>query len=222
MKKITAILLAYYPERFADVLEIVRVLKEGSRPPDKIIIFNNNPEISFEIDGVTSVQSSENMGAGIRFALGLGIKSDYYYFIDDDMCPETDTIKNFEKYAHSKCCFSFLGKHLIEGAKYSQTDAVWSDTVTEPIDIDIMVGAGSMFCSYEALINMYALENRYKDIKDFDFGRNTDITLSRANSCQLIPFSKGSGIHKFPFTNTGLCLEKNHGKKRDAITDLIF
>ena len=222
MKTITAILLAYYPERAKDIHEIVKVLKEGTRPPDKIIIFNNNPELSFNISGVTSIQSSENLGCGIRFALALGIKSDYFYFIDDDMCPESGTIENFEKYAHKKCCFSYLGKKLLKGIPYSKTEAVWSNIIKNPIDIDIMVGVGGMFCSYEALVNMYNLENKYKDMKEYDFGRNTDIILSRANSCKLIPFKEGSGIHKFPVTDTGLCLEKNHGKKRDAITSLIF
>jgi len=217
---ITAILLSYYQERENNIYKMVDVLKKGTLPPDRIVLFNNNSEHKFKIDGIEIINSNTNFGAGIRFYLALGITSDYFFFPDDDMCPQTGTIENLMKYAEEDTCLGFCGKKLTKGVPYSKTPAVWSGE--KPIDVNLLVGAGGIFCSYKALVKMVTLENKLRKIKEYDKGRETDLTLTMANKSLVIPVDGTNGITKFAVTGEGLVHEPIHADKRDEITKKIL
>ena len=101
---ITAVILHYWEKRTDNVTEIIKALQEGSRPPDKIIVFNNNPKVTYpKTDEITVINSSHNYGGRARYPIALLEPSDYYYFIDDDMKPMVKTLENFVKYANENC-----------------------------------------------------------------------------------------------------------------------
>jgi len=214
---ITAILTAYYKERYQNISKIIYSLKSGAVIPSSIYLFNNNKDLKFNFKDVNTINSDKNLGAGIRFFLAMGIKSKYYFFIDDDRTVQKETLKNFLKYADKSCCLGLNGKIIKD--KYSKAPSVWGSTLKKPLDVDVLVGAGGLFCSYNALVKMAICESMYDGTSDN--GRNSDIVLSMANKPKVIPFDGKSGIIKLSEGNVGFVTNKNHAESRDNAFDKI-
>lgn len=110
--KITAVLVSYWKERRNNITRIVHALKAGSVKPDKIIIFNNNKDLDLgQYSGnieVSIINSGKNFGHRARFIACLLEPSDYYYFIDDDMCPNKFTLEYLRDNATPDTCLTFF------------------------------------------------------------------------------------------------------------------
>lgn len=223
---ITAILCTYWKERYTNAETIVNALLTGSVVPDKIVIFNNNFELDYSAlakahDRVEVVNSSENLGHRARFTFALSIPSDYYFFIDDDMAPQKRTIENFMAHADPDCCLSFWGKKTKSG-EYRKAESIAGHTLKEPMDVDMVVGRGSFFCSFNALVNMLVLEKELRLHPEFENGREADIELSMANNPKVIPVLEENGLTEIGQKGVGMNRAEGHYLKREAITRKIY
>jgi hypothetical protein len=205
-----AFLVAYYKERKKNIETIVNALQNGTVKPDKIYLLNNNSELEFDLEGVSIINSSENLGHRARFTTALSIPSDYYFFIDDDMCVKEKTLENFMKYADEDCCLTLAGKVLLENGKYAQSKLIWGSQIDESISIDITVGVGSMFCSFNSLVNMLKLERELRKYPEYENGREADIILGMANKPLLVSANKDSDLKSLSSGGVGMCKEENH------------
>jgi hypothetical protein len=216
MSKITAILLAYYPERIKNIPKIVNVLKNGTRPPDEIVVLCNRPDL--KLDQVC-VKSDINLGNRARYPFALTIPSDYYFFIDDDVAPRDMTIDNFLSYKFDGV-LGHCGKQIPDG-NYS-TPIIWADQIKKEKDVDLLIGVGSMFASFNAIVRMLNLEIDIRHLPEYNNGREGDIILSMANDCMVVSSDKQSMTHKLDEGNVGMFMEDNHVQKRKDITKAIY
>lgn len=217
MSKVIAILLAYYPERFGNLSKIIEVLKTGTRPPDQVVLFSNNPNLI--IEGVDCVKSDINLGNRARYPFALTIPADYYFFIDDDVSPRKRTIENYLSYNFDGV-LGHCGKKTPNG-NYS-TPLIWADQHKEAESVDLLIGVGSMFASFNAIVNMLKLETKIKSLPEYNNGREGDIILSMANNSKIVLSDKQSMTFSLSQNGVGMYLEDNHVQKRKDITRVIY
>ena len=205
---ITAVVLHYYPERTGNIKRIVGDLQSGTEPPDKIIVFNNNPSIRLgPIDGASVINSDTNYGGRARYPVALLEPSDCYFFIDDDVTVRKNTIKNFLRYASGYCCLGYVGK--VVGKDYSDSETFFGDKVKEVKNVDLLVGCGTIFVSFSALTNMFGIEEQLLN-DNYSFGREEDIILSMSNKPMVIPARPSEFIENLQDGGVGYCTSPKH------------
>lgn len=214
--KVAAVLLAYYPERVKNVNKIIKILENGTRPPDELIVFCNNPDL--DIQGI-SVKSDVNLGNRARYPFALTIPSDYYFFIDDDIAPRSRTIENYLSYEFDGV-LGHCGK-ITPGGNYS-TPLIWADKTTKEIKSDILIGVGSMFASFGALGKMLMHENEIRHLPSYNNGREGDIILSMVNESMVVRADHTSMTYSLGQKGVGMYLEDDHVQMRKDITKEIY
>jgi len=221
--KITAVILHYYSVRTENIPRIVKDLRNNSRPPDEIIIFNNNPEVVYSGDG-TVINSGKNYGGRARFLIALLEPSDYYYFLDDDVAPGKDAIKNFLKYAdNNNCCYGYWGKIINPkaGSCYQSGNEFYGNHIKKPQEVDLIVGEGGFFVSFSALKNMIKTEEKFLK-EGFIFGREEDLILSMSNRPFVIPANKDEYYSRLPTKGVGYCRTPGHYELRNKMARKLY
>ena len=225
---ITAFLLAYWPERVGHFKKIVNDLKAGTIPPDKIVIWNNNKNFSLKgkFEGVETIESSENLGHRVRFVAALGFLSDYYFFIDDDITVGKKTIESYMNYAHEDCCLTHWGKiggKNNPGHAYTSGQEFASRRIKNPMDVEAIIGRGSIFASFNALVNMLVLEKKLRKHPAFNEGREADIILGMANKSQVVPAEDTEmRLIDLGEKGVGMVRESGHYQKRSLIMEAVY
>lgn len=225
---ITAVFCSYWRERSRHAQLIVKALLGGSVVPDKIIIFNNNNTLDLTVlaekyPQVQVIQSTENYGHRARFIAAMLQPSDYYFFIDDDMLPNTQTIENYMKYAHPDCCLTHLGRKLSPEGTYNRGGYMLrSSEVTELTPSALVIGVGSIFCSFNALARMVELEMTLRTKTVYNDGREADIILGMANKSAVVPTDKNSELKQLGQKGVGMFLQEGHNVMRNTITKVIY
>ena len=213
--KVTVVLLHYWLERTGHIKKIIDALKAGTRKPDKIIVFNNNPAI--KIDG--AINSNQNYHGRARYPIALLEPSDYYYFIDDDMNVRSRTLENFVNYAEKGCCLGYRGKILKKetGYLYEHAKNIWASTIDKPKKVDLLVGNGTIFVCRSALLKMFKTEEKLKNL-----GREEDLILSMSNNSKVIPAIEADKyIVNLKEKGVGYYLQKNHLELREAAVKIL-
>ncbi len=221
--KITAVILHYYPERTENIPIIVKDLRANSRPPDEVIVFNNNPAITYSDDNAIVINSSKNYGSRSRHLVALLEPSDYYYLLDDDVTVRKGAIGNFLKYAHDGCCYGYWGKTVDPRIKdcYEAADNVRSSKIVAPKKVDLLVGRGTFFVSFSAFKNMLTTEETLLK-EGYKFGRDDDIILSMSNTPFVIPAKKDESFAAMPDGGVGYCHAPEHYELRNTMTKKLY
>jgi hypothetical protein len=152
--RVTAIVCAYYPERFANVDLIVRDLLDGTRPPDAVIILNNNEQHpnrfdDFKTEGVR-ILSGWNTECRGKYVAAMLTWADYYLLMDDDITVGRRTLESLLEIAHPEIVTANRGTALVEGYPISNALSVDADAIDEPRNVDTIQGC-SAFMSHRAL-----------------------------------------------------------------------
>ena len=220
--KITAVVLHYYPERTKNIPTIVRDLRSNSRPPDEIIVFNNNPEMVYKDKTITVINSGKNYGGRARYPIALLEPSDYYYFLDDDVTPCKNTIKNFLKYANDNCCYGYWGKIINpEDINYQGGKDFFGIRMNKPQEVDLLIGKGTFFVSFSAFRNMIRTEEKLLK-EGFVFGREEDLILSMSNKPFTIPAKKDEYFTDMPEGGVGYFLTSEHYELRKKMVKRLY
>ncbi len=215
--KITTVVLHYWKERTKNIKRIVDDLQAGSLRPDKIVVFNNNTDIQISsIDGVSVINSNNNYEGRARYPIALLEPSDYYFFIDDDVTPCVNTLDNFVEYADKDCCLGYLGKMVNRHETYSNAKTFWGDKVTEPTDVDLLVGHGIIFASFNSLLKMFQTERELLK-EGFPFGREEDLILSMSNRSKVIPAAADEFFVELPEGGVGYHRADKHIELRNKM-----
>ena len=220
--KITAVILHYYPERTKNVPRIVKDLKDSSRPPDEIIIFNNNPEMTYSGDGIV-INSGKNWGGRARYPIALLEPSDYYLFLDDDVSVRKNTIENFSKYAFDSCCNGYWGKIINPDSSrcYVTGKEIYGKHISEPKEVDLLVGEATIFVSFSALKNMLKTEEKLLK-ENYTFGREEDLITSMSNRPFVIPAKKDEYYTRLDTKGVGYCTTPGHFGLRDIMAKKLY
>lgn len=217
--KITAVILHYYPERTRNIPIIVQDLKNNSRPPDEIIVFNNNPSVVYSLptEGATVINSGKNYGGRARYLVSLLEPSDYYFFLDDDTTVGEGAVDNFLNYA-SEGCYGYWGKKVDPDSDsvYMSGKEYKGIKTKKVVSVDLLIGKGTFFVSFSAFKNMLETEG-YLLNQGFELGREEDIILSMSNQSYVIPSAKGEYFKNLPEAGVGYCHAPGHFKLREKM-----
>ena len=171
--KLTAVIVAYWPSRFSSIPEIVNDLRSGTKSPDHVMVFNNNPHHQLgAIDGASVINAGHNYTSRSKYAAAMLEPSDYYLLLDDDVSVHSDCIEYYSGIVSPGCCLTDCG--LILQNNFSHASRVVSSLdVTDITPVDMFIGCLQLL-SFRAVVNMFAAEEtirlphlpRYRSIGD--------------------------------------------------------
>jgi len=220
--KITTVVLHYYPERTENIPRIVKDLKNSSRPPDEIIVFNNNPEVTYSGDGIV-INSGKNYGGRARYPIALIEPSDYYHFLDDDVSVCKNTLENFLRYAKDGCCYGYWGKIVNPkaGSCYVTGNEIYGKRISKPQEVDLLVGEATLFVSFSAFKNIFKTEEMLLK-ENYTFGREEDLITSMSNRPFVIPAKADEYYTRLPTNGVGYCRTPGHFGLRDIMAKKLY
>lgn len=162
---VTAIVCAYYPERFVNVERIVNDLLDGTRKPDTLIILNNNedePEYfeDYKSRGV-KILSGWNTECRGKYVAAMLTWADYYLLNDDDITVGPRTLEALLEVAHPDIVTSNRGAIMQDGQPFSLARLVDADQIDQPTEVDSIHGC-SAFMSHSALARTILAERNLR------------------------------------------------------------
>lgn len=162
---VTAIVCAFYPERFGNVDIIVNDLLNGTVKPNNTIILNNNEEHPNRFDdwkdrGV-HVLSGWNTECRGKYVAAMLIWADYYLLNDDDISVGPKTLEALLEVAHPDIVTANRGTALQHNAPMSAATSVDADSIHEPRKVNTIQGC-SAFMSHTALANTLLAETKLR------------------------------------------------------------
>lgn len=223
---ISSIILAHYKERENNLKWIVDDLMEGTIVPQKVIVFIDNPDITFTDDRVVAIRSSESFFPIIRFALGTISGTDYCFFLDDDLTVRKKTLENLLFYAE-KYPKSILG---LEGSILGQGDAPYSNDISkrrgnysEPFPVDILIR--TYFVPTVSLMAGLLLRAEYLFLPQTSLD---DVFLCLGNKYingrenYVIPINEETDLIELSDGGVGQSLSENHYKNRNMVCRMLM
>lgn len=124
------VLLAHYPERAKNVEQIVNAFLQGTIPPDEIIVFIDNNDITLNLpDMVKVIRSEKSVSVMARLFASTFSSGSHIMLLDTDLLPKADTLEKLIAYAN-KYPKSVLGH---EGVVLKDSNHPYTDTFTHPV-----------------------------------------------------------------------------------------
>lgn len=169
MPRVTAVICHYWDQRRKNVLGIAQDLQNSTRPPDRIIVWNNSPThlLVSQFEGVEQIHAPANYECRGKFVAGLLDPSDYYLFMDDDTSVGPQTLACYLHHAQRTDfqVSGYWGVHLGamgDGRRtFMHGTIVVPQALQSPVQVDAFHGRG-MFVSYEALVRMFDVERKVR------------------------------------------------------------
>ena len=205
--------------------KVVKSALNQTVKPDKIYVFNNNPNVQLDYPYCVNINSQENFRCIIRHAIALTRELDYCLFVDDDVIMGPKTIENFLKYSkkHPESILGYYGRNIMRDSNlYSVSGSNWFTNTEKEVD---MIMGMIHFCKSSKLANSFILK---KNIPDLPLTED-DILLSLGNKYidkqknYVIPYDEES--KPIPVTSTktgGLSHSGGHeGRRRDAVRRIL-
>lgn len=222
---ITAVLLAHYPERKSHIKKIVKDLQNGTRVPDEIIVFVDNPEMEIDFEGVRVIKSDTPFPVTARMHAASFANTDYVFLLDDDQTVEVGTIAHFEEYAKDRP-YSVLG---FEGSMLRDTENPYTDGVTinkgnEVILADVLIRSWFVpkpiigLSIYMHDLNQKELGNKYHD----DLLICLSNRLMQKHSNWVIPHTVGKGLIELGNGGVGQSLQSEHYTTRNRVCKTLI
>ena len=193
--KITAVVLTYYKERLGNVYRIIEDLKNSSRPPDKIIVFNNNPAVQFQCEGAIIINSSENFWTRSKYIICLLEPSDFYILIDDDITVRKTAIAHLiSLIPQDNAAFCTSSEGLIEDPRtYTRGQFIREREIEIPTEVTWFCGS-LVFASFASLIKMLEIEIKVRLAQKQYTCECDDVLVALANSPIFIYPARGDDL----------------------------
>lgn len=215
--RLTAVVTAYWPERFDNVERIVQDLQSCTRPPDTLIVLNNNPEHRGRFDHLEGVSPIEgtNWECRGKYVAGLLAFADYYLLNDDDITVGPRTIERLLERAHPDFITANRGV-VLRSDSYYEGYVYDADTTSNDVLVHGFCGS-SLFASHAALVRVLGAEVplRHKWPTEGD-----DILAGLANRGKsvIIPMQGAFAWQYLPDWGVAMNLAENYYKMRDEFT----
>lgn len=183
---VAAILLHYWKQRTDNVERVIVDLKRGTRPPDKIIVFNNNKDVIFpSLPDVIVINSGHNYHCLMRHAMGLMAGTDLCLFVDDDITLQVNGLEYLvqQHRSYPKAIIGFEGRILGKNRDSPYTSGSRVHHVSRPTPVDIVLGRVH-FCHVTKLVNSFVMRSKMGSFSGDDIVGSystDDILLSLSN-----------------------------------------
>jgi hypothetical protein len=155
---LTAVVTAFWPERFENVERIVRDLQRCHRPPDTLIVLNNNPAHPDHFDHLEGVRhiKGTNWECRGKYVAGLLAFADYYLLNDDDITVGQQTTQRLMVNAYPGCITANRGI-IMHGGTFFDGEVCDADRIPKRVAVEGFCGS-SLFTSHQALVRTLAAE----------------------------------------------------------------
>ena len=215
---VTAVILNYYKERIPYLVPIVDSLMTGSKAPDKIIIWNNDPTANLPAfgygDKVEVIPSCYNIGCFGRYLVSYSIPNGRCLFIDNDLIFGPYLL---EQMMHTKDAVGADIVGIIGRKVYQNHPHPYLTSDITSGNVDIVVGRASLVSSFYArTIVQYAFSQKLTD----HMFRCDDIIAScfaLRGFKYVIKAQDGKDYFSLDEKNIGLSFDAQHYKVRDAL-----
>lgn len=222
---ITSIILAHFKEREGNLKRIVDDLLGGTVVPQEVIVFIDNPSITFTDDRVTIIRSTHSFLPIIRFAIGSVCDTDYCFFIDDDLSVKSKTLENMVKYAnlYPRAILGLEGSILRSDSPtpYSHDTPIGRGSILVKVDVVIR----TYFCSRESIFPGLVLKTMFPYLPKISLD---DVYLCLGNkyfkndSNYVIPVDEETGLTELSDGGVGQSLSDNHYSNRNKVCRFLM
>lgn len=132
----------YFVAREPNLPILIGALQSGSRPPDEILIWNNDAPLSSPLAGARLIQSPWNLGCKARFLGALAALGEWILFQDNDVCARSGTVANLLRHGehHPDAILSLDGRVIGPEDDYRGSTRVRGRRVKAVTPIDITLG----------------------------------------------------------------------------------
>jgi hypothetical protein len=181
---VTAVVCAYWPQRFENVQRIVDDLQKGTIVPDRILVLDNS-KFGLEVRDADVVRVPWNSECRGKFVAALLAPADAYLLHDDDTSVGPRTLECLLRHLERGFVTGYWGVKLQEGSFMAGT-IIGPGSYAEPVQVDAFHGR-VMFMAHDALVRMMAVEEWARSGADLT---GDDILAGLANpGSKMVPMS---------------------------------
>ena len=186
--RVVAVIVAFWQERFGNVKQIVRDLQASTRPPDNILVLNNNPEYHLDVEGAQVINSEFNSRCRGKMLVALMDVADYYLILDDDTSVNPATIEKYLEVAHEDCAYAYCGIEFGGG----NGNRIMPADVAEITEAEYFLGCG-LFVSFKAIVNMLIADQKIRINTKWKH-EGEDVLIGLVNKAEIVPMSEEDGF----------------------------
>lgn len=227
--RVVAVVVGYWPNRRGNVLKIVSDLAASTRPPDRIIVLSNNPELELPEHGYSGtvqidvVRSTFNTWTRGKFVTALLDPADFYVLCDDDTSVGPRTIERFLAWAgpDTRLVSGYWGVRLVNGS-FMSGKIIQPNHLPEPVRVDAFHGR-IMFMGYDAVARTVAAEAAIRvrtgpsGVRWDHEGCDIIAGLSNAGFCWAIPLAGEEQFVDLAENGQALQYEPGYFASRDTL-----
>ncbi len=229
--RVSVVIPHYFAQREENLPTIVRSHVFASRPPDEILIWNNDKPLSVELDqGFTGavimkaascrvIQSPWNLGCKARFLAALVAVGDWILFQDNDLTPEAGALEDLLAWAqkYPTAILSFEGRRIQPNRPYRVWNSIRGLDQRKPQRIDITLGRMELV-RRDVLMKILDVfpfrdDTEMDDLAFSACARKLDV------KCFAVPYTKGTGFVRLSEHGVGISVtnRREYLEKRDRV-----
>jgi hypothetical protein len=215
---VTAVVCCGWPERAANVSQIVRDMRAGTVSPDTIIVLDNFGDGSTFADlaiGDLHVISGHNWECRGKYIAGLLRFADYYLLNDDDMTVGPKTLERLTETAGTgNYVTANRGVQLPKSRRLSHGVAFDASATDKPTRADLIYGS-SAFMSHGAILSMLDAESKLRHKWPVE---GDDILAGLANDVLIQPMNGDAAFRWLPDGGVAMGHHPDYFAMRDEFT----
>lgn len=213
----------YFVAREPNLTLLVEALRQGSRPPDEILIWNNDRPLAKPLQGVRLIQSAWNLGCKARFLGALASIGEWILFQDNDVSARPGTVANLLRHGrqHPDAILSLDGRAIPAGEDYRGSTRVRGRRVKSVTPIDITLGRMELV-RRDVLMRVLA-RFPFRDDTVMD-----DLAFSQAArevgvQCCVVPCTPQEDVSNLPTYDVGLSVthRDEYYAERNRVTEAL-
>ena len=186
--RVVAVIVAFWQERFENVRQIVKDLHASTRPPDNILVLNNNPAHHLDIEGALVLNSEFNARCRGKMLVALMDVADYYLILDDDTSVNSRTIEKYLEVAHEDCAYGYCGIEFGGG----NGNRIMPTGINQITEAEYFLGCG-LFVSFKAIVNMLIADQKIRINTKWKH-EGEDVLIGLVNKAEIVPMSEEDGF----------------------------
>lgn len=222
-ERVVAVVCSFWPQRRANVEQIVADLRAGTRVPDRIIVLDNGRLFTAgELDGADVVQPTWNTWTRGKFVAGLLDHADWYLFGDDDTSVGRRTVDTLLSWGHHETGVQVTGYWGVRldpvSGSFMAGHVLSPGGVYRPEPVDAFHGR-VMWMSQPAVVRMLALEAVVRAEGRWPH-EGDDIIAGLANpgAAYVVPLRGEEAFVDLDQCGEALQFEEGYFASRDAFT----
>lgn len=208
--RVSVVIPHYFAKREPNLRTIVAAHQASTRPPDEIVIWNNDAPLTTPIDGARVIQSPWNLGCKARFLAALVTVGDWILFQDNDLMPEPAGLENLLRWSkdYPRSILSFEGRRINSELPYRMWKSIRGSGINKPTRIDITLGR--MELVRRDVLMMLLAAFPFRDSTDMDDLAFSVCARTLGTKCFVVPYAEdgANGFVKLDECGVGMSITK--------------